>query len=232
MGPAVLFTALTCGVFVFSVVSSTSLLLLHLLLLALTATHQLSPNHLSSTNCRPPIVTNQLPPTDCHQPVRGRRGTWCSPRGRMYALGSLCRRSCAGDLRGRRAAWCAPGLPPTNCHQPIVINELEPTQRHQCYQAIATNYRPISLLNSFYKIYLILIRKRLHTVLEDVLTKTQFGFRPCRSTSHALSFFTRRMQDIAEQQGSNLIITFLDWENAFDKVQREIESWRLAVCDF
>ena len=29
------------------------------------------------------------------------------------------------------------------------------------------------------------------------------------------------MQDIAEQQGSNLIITFLDWEKAFDKVQHD-----------
>ena len=83
-----------------------------------------------------------------------------------------------------------------------------------------SNYRPISLLNSFYKLYMILIRRRLQMVLEDTLTKTQYGFRPSRSTSHAL-FLTRRVQDIAEQQGSNLIITFLDWEKAFDKVQHE-----------
>ena len=57
-------------------------------------------------------------------------------------------------------------------------------------------------------------------VLEDTLTQTQYGFRPSRSTSHAL-FLTRRMQDIAEQQGSNLIITFLDWKQAFDKVQHD-----------
>ena len=82
------------------------------------------------------------------------------------------------------------------------------------------NYRPISLLNSFYKLYMILIRQRLQVVLEDTLTQTQYGFRPSRSTSHAL-FLTRRMQDIAEQQGSNLIITFLDWKQAFDKVQHD-----------
>ena len=40
-----------------------------------------------------------------------------------------------------------------------------------------SNYRSISLWNSFYKSYMILIRKHLQTVLEDVLTKTQFGFR-------------------------------------------------------
>ena len=83
-----------------------------------------------------------------------------------------------------------------------------------------SNYRPISLLNSFCKLYMILIRRRLQVVLEDTLTKTQYGFRPSRSTSRAL-FLTRRDQDIGEQQGSNLIITFLDWEKAFDKVQHE-----------
>ena len=50
--------------------------------------------------------------------------------------------------------------------------------------------------------------------------QAQYGFRPSRSTSHAL-FLTRPMQDIAEQQGSHLIITFLDWKQAFDKVQHD-----------
>ena len=83
-----------------------------------------------------------------------------------------------------------------------------------------SNYRPISLLNSFYQLYMILIRQRLQALLEDTLTKTQFGSRPSRSTSHGL-FLTRRMQDIAEQQRSNPIIKFLDWEKAFDKVQHD-----------
>ena len=95
------------------------------------------------------------------------------------------------------------------------------------------NYRPISLLNSFYKLYMILLRQRLQVVFQDTLTQTQYGFRPSRSTSHAL-FLTRRMQDIAEQQGSNLIITFLDWKPAFDKVQHDelyIALNRLGIHD-
>ena len=67
---------------------------------------------------------------------------------------------------------------------------------------------------------MILIRQRLQAVLETSLSKTQYGFRPSRSTSHAI-FLTRRIQDISEQQGSNLIITFLDWEKVFDKVQHD-----------
>ena len=57
------------------------------------------------------------------------------------------------------------------------------------------NYRPISLLNSMYKIYMIMIRKRLQDVLEEHLCETQFGFRPSHSTSQAI-FITRRLQDV------------------------------------
>ena len=83
-----------------------------------------------------------------------------------------------------------------------------------------SNYRPISLLNSIYKIYMILIRTRLQVVLENTLSTTQYGFRTAKSTSHAI-YLVRRMQDIAEQQGSNLIMAFLDWEKAFDKVKHD-----------
>lgn len=64
----------------------------------------------------------------------------------------------------------------------------------------------------------------------------QFGFRPSRSTSHAIHI-ARRLQDISEQQGSNMILTFLDWEKAFDKVQHDrldcFEQIRspYSVCD-
>ena len=98
-------------------------------------------NQLQPTNCHPPIATNQLPPTNCHQPwhLRGRRSTWCTPGGRMYAPAQLGLRRCAAvicvagaalgalqrvgctpwrgwatplcrcDLRGRRSARCTPG---------------------------------------------------------------------------------------------------------------------------
>ena len=82
------------------------------------------------------------------------------------------------------------------------------------------NYRPISLLTTIYKIYMIMIRKRLQVVLEDHLCETQYGFRPSRSTSHAI-FLTRRLQDISEQQGSNMILLFLDWEKAFDRIKHD-----------
>lgn len=58
----------------------------------------------------------------------------------------------------------------------------------------AENYRPISLLSSIYKIYMILIRVRIQKALEKHICTTQYGFRQNKSTSHAL-YIIRRVQD-------------------------------------
>ena len=63
----------------------------------------------------------------------------------------------------------------------------------------AANYRPISLLSSIYKVYMIMIRQRMQNAIESHLSNTQYGFRPQRSTSHAI-YVIRRIQDFAEQK--------------------------------
>ena len=62
-----------------------------------------------------------------------------------------------------------------------------------------------------------MIRKRLADIVDPHISNTQFGFRAHRSTTHAL-FVARRLQDIGEQSGDNVVLTLLDWEKAFDKV--------------
>ena len=84
----------------------------------------------------------------------------------------------------------------------------------------AENYRPISLLGGFYKIYMMLIRKRIQTEVEDIVSKAQYGFRPAKSTAHAI-YIIRRVQDYAERTGGSLYLTLLDWEKAFDKVDHD-----------
>ena len=62
------------------------------------------------------------------------------------------------------------------------------------------NYRPISLLNTCYKIIAAAMQKRLASALDKLIMKTQFGFRSGRSTVHAL-FIARRLQEYAERRG-------------------------------
>ena len=80
-----------------------------------------------------------------------------------------------------------------------------------------SNYRPISLLNIAYKLYASIIQKRLANHIDPMISRTQFGFRQNRCTTHAL-YVARRLQDISEQSGDTVIMTLLDWEKAFDRV--------------
>ena len=82
------------------------------------------------------------------------------------------------------------------------------------------NYRPIALLQTFYKLLAAMIKRRLVVVLEPWIHKTQYGFRPRKSTSQAI-FLTRRLMDLAERQGTNMSLVLLDWEKAFDKIDQK-----------
>ena len=62
------------------------------------------------------------------------------------------------------------------------------------------NYRPISLLNTFYKITAAGVQRRLAHALDEKLMKTQYGFRKGRSTVDAV-FIARRIQEHAERTG-------------------------------
>ena len=81
-----------------------------------------------------------------------------------------------------------------------------------------SNYRPISFLNSLYRIYVSLIRARIQKAVGSKISETQFGFRPKRSTAQA-TYLIRRLQDWSEQKGADLFLALIDWEKAFDKVQ-------------
>ena len=79
------------------------------------------------------------------------------------------------------------------------------------------NYRPISLLNTMYKIYAIILRLRLEEGIELILGETQYGFRSRRSTSEPI-YCIRRIIAYLERGDGDGVIMFLDWEKAFDKL--------------
>ena len=82
------------------------------------------------------------------------------------------------------------------------------------------NYRPISLLNVFYKIIAAVIHKRLEAGLDERIHDTQFGFRKSKATTQAL-FTARRIQEFAERAGLPGAMIFLDWEKEFDKLDHQ-----------
>ena len=79
------------------------------------------------------------------------------------------------------------------------------------------NYRPISLLNSIYKVMAAILKARLEQEVEADLHSTQFGFRKGKGTADAIQII-RRIIDKGESTNTKTILTLLDWEKAFDKV--------------
>lgn len=81
------------------------------------------------------------------------------------------------------------------------------------------NYRPISLLQTCYKLYARILAARLSAGLDPHLRENQYGFRPGRSTSEAI-FLIRRLQDLVDaKRNQALFLLFLDWSKAFDTIK-------------
>jgi sorting nexin-29 len=84
-----------------------------------------------------------------------------------------------------------------------------------------SNYRGITLLNSIYKIFTCLIYNRLAKYSELTLGEYRAGFRPSTSTIdqiHILVF--RQILEKCNEFGVELNNIFIDYKQAFDKVNR------------
>ena len=88
------------------------------------------------------------------------------------------------------------------------------------------NYRPISLLSVFSKIYEKLIYTRVYSYLtkKDLIYSKQFGFRSNHSTNHAIISITEHIRGLLDN-GHYVCGIFVDLEKAFDTVNHEI------LCD-
>ena len=79
--------------------------------------------------------------------------------------------------------------------------------------------RPISLLQTCYKLYARMLASRLYAGLDPVLRDNQFGFIHGGSTSDAI-FLVRRLQDLVDAKHSRVLhLLFLDWSKAFDAIK-------------
>ena len=88
-----------------------------------------------------------------------------------------------------------------------------------------TNYRPISLLNSFSKLLEKIVSKQLIRFLNinQIIYKHQYGFRAGHSTSHSVLHLTDEIYKALNQKPSGKTLTiFIDLKKAFDTVDHEI----------
>ena len=85
------------------------------------------------------------------------------------------------------------------------------------------NYRPISLLNVFSKIFEKAMKMKLVSFIDSnkILSKSQFGFQKNKSTQDALIHFSKNIYKQLDKSNSVLSI-FIDFSKAFDTVPHDI----------
>jgi len=107
-------------------------------------------------------------------------------------------------------------------------NEQLPQQRNEgniCpvykkgHRLNCNNYRPITLLNTAYKIFAILLNKRLIENTENKLEDKQMRFRPNRSTIDNI-FIVRQIFEKSHEYDIDLYNILVDYTHAFDSVHR------------
>jgi len=94
-----------------------------------------------------------------------------------------------------------------------------------------SNYRPITILNSDYKILTKVLALRLAKVAPSLLHKSQAGFVPGRSIAEQTKLI-EVMIDYAEASEQNGLIVALDQEKAYDKIAHDYLWKVLATFGF
>ncbi|MCH2405870.1 MAG: reverse transcriptase family protein, partial [Nitrosopumilus sp.] len=105
----------------------------------------------------------------------------------------------------------------------LKISKTVPIYKEKGDRLLCSNYRPISLLSNFKKIFEKLMHKRLYDFLEkqNSIFVKQFGFRKKHSTTHALTDLTEHIRQALDDNKFAAGI-FIDLQKAFDTVDHKI----------
>ena len=96
--------------------------------------------------------------------------------------------------------------------------------------SLFTNYRPISLLPIFSKIFERIMYNRLYNYLKkyNILSESQFGFREGHSTYMALLVLLENIVNTLEK-GHSAVGLFLDFKKAFDTVDHDLLLQKMNI---
>jgi hypothetical protein len=95
------------------------------------------------------------------------------------------------------------------------------------------NYRPVSTLPIFGKIFEKVVYKRLYNYFSSkgLMYGNQYGFRKDHSTSHALNYSIDLVKS-AIDKGNHVIGIFIDLSKAFDTIDHKIMVKQYTVCEY
>jgi len=104
----------------------------------------------------------------------------------------------------------------------LKIGKITPIYKKE-NEELLENYRPVSTLPVFGKIFEKIIYSRLYSffVSQNILHEKQFGFRKNHSTSHALNYSIQHIKN--SLRGSDRVLgIFIDLSKAFDTIDHTI----------
>lgn len=84
-----------------------------------------------------------------------------------------------------------------------------------------TNYRPITLLCNFAKVFEMSLYNRIYPVIRPIISIDQHGFMEKRSTNTNLIYFSQFLSNVIDQQGQVDVI-YTDFSKAFDRLDHRI----------
>ena len=93
------------------------------------------------------------------------------------------------------------------------------------------NYRPITLLNSSYKIYAKILVNRMKLALQSFVSTQQLGFVPGRIINEA-SHLVKLLQAYLDENDEEGLFIAIDWEKAYDRASWEYKAKAYLAVGF
>lgn len=113
---------------------------------------------------------------------------------------------------------------PKEWKEGLIIKLFKKGNKHDC-----NNYRGITLLNICSKILSLILLDRLQDSIEPYIRGEQAGFRPSRSCIDQINTL-RIILEQASEWRSPIYLLFIDFEKAFDKINRNI-IWKILATN-